>query len=88
MCLFVFYAPPVFLERKRSKEASCLMMEKDPCLHAPHGLASTKQSQPPQRKPKSLQCPSNQIGSSKGVFPPHFLAVKNSYLDSLYGHRK
>lgn len=40
MCLFVFDAPPVPLE------AACLMMAMDQCLHAPHGLTSTKQSQP------------------------------------------
>lgn len=34
---------------KRSKEAVCLMMEKDECLHAPHDLTSTKQSQSPER---------------------------------------
>lgn len=43
---------------------------------------------PLREKPEPLHCLSNQIGSSKGVFPPHFLVVYNSYLDSLYGHRK
>lgn len=45
MCLFVFYAPPVFLERRRSKQALC--------LHAPHGLTSTKQSQPSERETRA-----------------------------------
>lgn len=43
---------------------------------------------PFRQKTMSLQCPSNQIRSSKGVFPPHFLAVYNGYLDSLFGQRK
>lgn len=46
MCLFVFDAPPDFLELKWSKQAACLLMAMDQCLHAPHGLASIKQSQP------------------------------------------
>lgn len=46
MCLFVFDAPPGFLELKWSKQAACLLMAMDQCLHAPHGLTSIKQSQP------------------------------------------
>ncbi len=53
MCLFVFYAPPVFLEPRGSKRAARLMMEKDQCLHAPHGLTSTKQSQPSERETRA-----------------------------------
>lgn len=67
MCLFVFYTPLVFVRPRRSKRAARLTMEKDQCLHAPHGLTSTKQSQPSE-KPEPLQRPSNQMGSSKGVF--------------------
>lgn len=88
MCLFVFYAPPVYLEPRRSNQAARLMMEKDLCLHAPHGLTSTKQSQPSQRETRAPRYLSNQTGSSKGVFPPHFLLLQNGHLDSLYGHRK
>lgn len=77
MCLFVFYAPPVALER-----AARLPMEKDQCLHAPHGLTSTKQSPAPpplaqKPEPPSVS-PSNQTQSSQGVFPPRSLHMQNS----------
>lgn len=54
-------------------------------LHAPHGLTSTKQSQPSERETRAPSL-SNQVGSAKGVFPPHFLVVCKSYLD-FFGHR-
>lgn len=79
MFLFVFYAPPVLLERNRSHKASCLLMEKDLCLHAPHGSASTI---PPLHT--NTHAPPSPETWVPCVWP---IRVWSTHSDSLYGHR-